>query len=150
MLLYMLQLALLAVGAALAVWRGGWPERSVAAIMIAWVAIDRAFHLVFPHAETYAAVDLWHLGGDVCGLAAFLWVALKADRIWTLWLCSLQLISVLGHVLRLVDATMFEIVYAIFLRFPFWLAICLLIWGSSHQAWRRSDDRYDRRSGGQS
>lgn len=138
MVLYVAQLTLLALAVALALWRGGWPERAIAAIMAAWVVIDRAFHIAFPAAETYVVVDLWHLGADSVGLALFLVVALRADRIWPLWVCSLQLISVVGHILRLLDERMFELVYAIFLRFPFWLSIFLLIWGSLHQAWRRN------------
>ncbi len=145
-MLYVLQLALLAVATAIAFWRGGWPERSIATIMIAWVVIDRVFHLIFPGAETYRVVDLWHFGIDLCGLAAFLFVALKADRIWTLWVCSLQLISVLGHILRLIDEAMFEIVYAIFLRFPFWIAIALLLWASVRRAWSAPRERAAGRS----
>lgn len=136
-----LSLTLLAVAAVIAVWRGGWPERSVAAILIAWVAVDQAFHFLFPSAEAYHSVDLWHLCLDVVALIAFLAIALVAERLWTLWLCSAQLLAVVGHVLRLIDAGMDGIVYAIFIRAPFWVAILLLLWGSSHMAWRRGRDR---------
>ena len=141
MLLYVVQMTLLAGAAALALWRGGWPERSIALILVAWAIIDRSFHMLFTDAETYAVVDMWHFGGDLAGLALILAVALNADRIWPLWVCSLQLLAVSGHVLRLVDDDMFELVYAIFQRFPFWLAILLLIWGTAHRAWRIRNDR---------
>ncbi len=130
-------MTLLALATALAFWRGGWPERAVASIMVAWAAIDRLFHYLFPDAEIYTSVDLWHLAGDLTGLALFLLVALRADRIWPLWVCSLQLLAVVGHVLRFADDTMFELVYAIFIRFPFWASIMLVLWGTYHEGWLR-------------
>ncbi|WP_374406275.1 hypothetical protein [Pelagerythrobacter sp.] len=139
-MLYFAQLALLFVATMLAFWKGGWPERSIAVIMVAWAAADFMLHNAFSHAEIYEVVDLWHFTFDVTGFALFFVVALKADRIWPIWMCSLQFYSVAGHFIRMAAPEMYELVYAVFQRFPYWLEILLIIWGSLHQAWRAKVD----------
>ena len=86
-----MSLAVLATITGLAAWKGEWPERSVAAILVASLVADQLFHWRFPDTITYVTVDLWHL--------------------------------------------------AIFLQAPYWLAMVLLLWGTTNLQWLRAHER---------
>jgi hypothetical protein len=85
-----------------ALWRGGRPERlAAAACVVAWLA-------------TYLAEDRanwvdpqWGiLIVDALLLAVMLWLALTADRLWTLGAAAFQLLAVVTHGAMLADRTM--------------------------------------------
>lgn len=130
MLRLLLMLLLLALASVYAFRRGGKPERQVALILWGMVAFDQLYHLILRGEGIYAAVDLFHAFNDLWALAAVLFVALTANRFWTLWVASLQIIAALSHFLRLIESEMLTIVYAVIIRFPFWLQIVCLIWGT--------------------
>ena len=136
-----MSLAVLAAITGLAAWKGEWPERSVAAILVASLVADQLFHWRFPDTITYVTVDLWHLALDILMFAGFMAVALYADRFWTLWVSSAQLIAVVAHLLRRIDTEMHQLIYAIFLQAPYWLAMVLLLWGTTNLQWLRAHER---------
>ncbi|MBB3034079.1 hypothetical protein [Alteriqipengyuania lutimaris] len=129
MMLFFAQAALLFVAALLACTRGGGPEKLIASVLMLWFvgnAIVRSFIGISP----YRSFEVWIFATDLVALGIFVAVALKADRYWTLWLASSQLIAVIGHLLGLVGLTHHPLVYSIFTRLPFWLDIMLLLFGA--------------------
>lgn len=126
---YLFQVVLLLAVATYAWRRGGWPERATAAGLVASLAIDRAYH-VLVNAPQYRQLDLWHMSLDVLMLAGTVWLALRAPRVWLLCLASLQVVSALGHVLRVLEVDMPVVVYWLMTVAPFYLQILLLAAGT--------------------
>ena len=119
------------LAAALYAWRrGGWPEKAAAALLVAQYAIDRAYHFLFP-APIYLSLDRWHLSLDLFTLGATIVLALRAQRIWTLWFASTQLVASAGHLLRGIDAAMPTLIYQIMVIAPSYLMIALLWTGTA-------------------
>lgn len=99
-----------------ALWRGGWPERSAAvAVFAAAAATPLVQSSVFTSPEYgILAVDLLLLGW--LGL-----LALATDRFWPLWATGFHLVGTIIHVARMVDATIVQPAYAtgqIFWSYP--------------------------------
>lgn len=120
MLRYASAMSLLAMALAYALRRGGKPEGIAAAILVGIQIIDLLYHTVSGATGIYREVDLVHAGIDLLALVAIVWLALSADRFWTLWLGALQLIATLAHLIRVLDIEMYPIVYAVIIEGPFW------------------------------
>lgn len=85
--------------AALAFWRGGWPERTIAVGMI----IDTIASAVMQNTHDWASPQWADLVIDSIYLAVMLWVALKSHRVWPLWAAAFQLIDVAIYFAFIVD-----------------------------------------------
>lgn len=75
--------------------RGGTPERICAAILTARFVLVPIYLWNGPLG--FEAVDNGLLAIDLVIFAGTLWLALRANRVWPLWICSAQLIVILGH-----------------------------------------------------
>lgn len=137
MLRYVLAMSLLALVTVYAVRRGGRPERSAAAVLVGIQVVDLLYHTLSGEQGSYHAVDLVHAAIDLAALAAIVWLAIRADRFWTLWLGALQLIAVLAHLIRLLEVGMHPVAYAIFIRGPFWGQMILVALGTWLHARRK-------------
>lgn len=141
MTLFLVQLGLLLL-AALVAWKWGeWPERYAAGIYIAMMAIDQAYHFITGAWPTWSRPDLWHALLDLAALVAVVAIVIGADRLWTIWLGSAQLLAFGAHPARLIQIGMPELVYSAMARGPVWLAITLPILASFrlHRARRRAN-----------
>lgn len=76
--------------AGFAQWRGGWAERTIAWAMV----LDSYGAIVLQNTHNWAAVQWSDLWMDSLYLALMLWVALKSNRLWTLWAAAFQLVDV--------------------------------------------------------
>lgn len=92
-----------------ALWRGGGPERAVAALLlaaslatIATPTIDRVSYFTVFYAVMWIDLALF------LGLAA---VAALADRFWPMWLAALQLVALGAHGVRAIDPTLWAAAY---------------------------------------
>ena len=68
---------------------------------------------------------------DIIVFAGFLWVALRSERFWPLWIAGLQLTTILGHVLKAVDVHLFSRAYGAALMFwgyPIVLILAIGTW----------------------
>lgn len=88
--------ALFVIAGFLAWNRGGAPERVAAGIIVAWIASDAAYHLLFGPSG-FDRLDPVHLVLDGAQLVAIVWVALRANRIWPLFAAAAQMMCVSGH-----------------------------------------------------
>jgi hypothetical protein len=116
--------ALLALAIGMAVWRGGGPERSFAAILAAMFSLDRIGHLAL--GESGQSIEQMHAVLDLAALGAMATVMLAARRLWPIWACSLQLLSAVAHWARPLGERVPEIAVRILATAPF-LLICLTL-----------------------
>lgn len=89
--IYAFSLGLLIVVAGLALWRGGWPERTTAAVLIfTWIGTALA---PFDHQEPpWIAIGL-----DCTTMLVLLYLALFSGRRWTLWAAAFQFLLLCNH-----------------------------------------------------
>jgi hypothetical protein len=83
---------------AYALARGGGPEKAGAtviavSILLAWVTPPL----------TLRTIEFELVAVDILWMIAFLALALKADRFWPLWIAAFQVITLAGHVVRLIE-----------------------------------------------
>jgi len=129
---------------------GGMPERCVAAVwLVVFEGGDLAYDLFVGPSMRLDQIDIWYAGIDVLAATIFVGVALCANRMYTLWIASFQLVSMSAHISReLVDA-MTPISYAMLSIGPSYFQLALLlggviyhikrkkIWGD-YRDWRKS------------
>lgn len=102
-------IVLLLVTGMFATWRGGAPEKTIGAVMLAGALATAAANA--NGALGYRAVEWQLLWIDVAVLGAFTAVALYANRFWPLWLAALQCIAVAAHGVRAFDPNLLPLVY---------------------------------------
>lgn len=130
---------------------GDGPERICVAALVLMNAGELLYHGIFAQAAIYASVDLVHLFLDLSVAAIFIGVALKANRLYPLWLAAFQLVSVISHFTREMSATVGKIPYAILSQAPYYLVLGVLaggIWRHAmrmkrygpYRSWRTSSD----------
>ena len=93
------------VFAALAIYaflRGDAPERLGCAIFIAAVVGDSLYHAMFPTGSIYDRINLGHFLLDFLMFIALACLAMRANRIYPLWLLAAQMISFAMHLQRAV------------------------------------------------
>lgn len=128
----LLYYTLLLLVTAYALTRGGWSERTAALVLLAGSLLtDLAFVPGVPH---FVGVEKGVFAADLATLAGFVFVALKSDRYWPLWIAAIQLIGVLAHFARLLDPDMMRTGYAVLLAFWAYPMLALIALGTrSHQ-----------------
>ena len=75
---------------------GALPERLGALILVAWLAVERFYHL-FVGPGFFAGDIEFYIALDLLVFLAFGALALNANRIWPLITAALQIIALLGH-----------------------------------------------------
>jgi hypothetical protein len=105
---------------------GGSPERIGATALV----VGSVLTLVAAVSSTteYGSVEIGVFLVDVATLVAFLALALRAERYWTLWIAALQLIGTAGHAVKLMDPNVIPRAYAfvtVFWSYPMLLLIML-------------------------
>ena len=134
--------------------RGGAPEKIAASIVVVGSLLTAA--VAHNAAVRFSSVELGIFLVDVAALAGFLFVAVRAERFWPLWVTALQAIGTAGHAIRLIDPTLIRWGYAFVLAFWSYPMLLLIVWGTwNHQrrqarfgadkSWSSSSDRWDRR-----
>ncbi len=106
---------------------GGKPERWVAG-MFAVATI--ASHLLYTGpTQRYHATELSVAVVDLALLAGITIVLAKADRFWPIALFAIHGVTVLAHIVKLLDTTIVKQAYAIAIAAPSYLAIATLTAG---------------------
>lgn len=125
---------LLALVALYAFFKGRRDERIVSIILIVGVI---ATHLVIsPVRQRFSGVELPVMMVDVIVFGGFLWVSLRSQRFWPLWIAGLQLTTIFGHLLKAVDVHLFSRAYGaslVFWSYPILLILAIGTWRSHHR-----------------
>lgn len=117
--------------------KGEEPERLVSSIMIAAVVLDIVNHLIFGN-PTFYAVNPGHIVIDTWALTAMLWVALRANRGWPMWVCAAQIIVVLSHLAKLTELSLVRFGYYAMAELPLPIQATALLLGTIAHS-RRSE-----------
>lgn len=126
-------LSFVAAATAYGLWRGGGPERWFSGILLAMLAVDRVGHVLLGQ-DSRAAIEGLHLVIDLAGFGAMAMVMIRARRIWPIWACSLQLLSLVSHATRILNGELPPLIPAILAIAPSYLICASLILGTfSHQ-----------------
>jgi hypothetical protein len=122
---------LLALVALYAFMRGSRDERQVGFVCVAGALIT---HFVWsPLNQRFANVETGVMVVDLAVFAGFLWVALRSERFWPLWVAGLQLTTILGHIMKAVDTELFGRAYGAALMIWSYPIVLILAIGT----WRR-------------
>ncbi|HYI63350.1 MAG TPA: hypothetical protein VEW71_00540 [Allosphingosinicella sp.] len=108
--------------------RGGAPERIGATSLAIFSFLTAA--TVSGSTTSYRSVETGILIVDLLCLAAFLALALRADRFWPLWVAALQIIGTAGHAVKFVDPDIIRRAYAFILVIWAYPMILLMIVGT--------------------
>ena len=125
---------------AYALWRGRNDER-VAALTALGASVANRF-VLSPTVTRYSGLEGGVLAVDVAVFLVFTALALQSRRFWPLWIAGLQLTTLLGHLLKVVDFSLFPYAYGAALRFwsyPILLIIAVGTWRGQRRA--RHQDR---------
>lgn len=125
---------LLALVSLYALLCGKRDERLVSLILVAGV-IATEFALP-PVRLRFQGVETTLFLVDAAVFLGFLWVALRSDRFWPLWVAGLQLTSILGHAMKAVDTELFSRAYAaalVFWFYPMLLVIAIGTWRNARR-----------------
>lgn len=130
---------------------GAGPERFCATVVVFMNVGDRLYHAAVARDTIYASVDIGHLLLDLTSAALFISVALRANRIYPLWLSAFQLVSVVSHFVREVDGKVGNLTYAVLNYAPYNFILLILaggIWAHArrvkrfgpYRSWRTSSN----------
>jgi len=103
--------ALLGLSTGYALLCGAAPERIVALLFLGATAL-MPFVLSAVHGR-YGSVEVGALTVDAVMYVALLWVALRAERYWPIWMSAMQGVQLLGHGIGLLGFKMLNLSYAI-------------------------------------
>jgi hypothetical protein len=129
--------------------KGAGPERFGAAIILVGSALSTAAM----SGAKYASVEIGVFLVDVAALVAFLALAIRAERLWPLWVTALQIIGTAGHAVKFTDAEVIRTAYAIAMAvwsYPMWFLIVLGTWNHQKRLARFGVDKSWSSSSGRS
>ena len=124
-----------------ALLRGRRDERQVGVILVARRRRDDLALLAAAPA-LFAGLETDVMLVDVAVFAGFLWVALRSERFWPLWIAGLQLTTMLGHAFKLIDTGLFSRAYGAALAFwgyPIVLILAIGTWRAQRRMRSRDD-----------
>ena len=116
-----------------ALWKGRRDERIVATACLL-ASIGTRF-VISPITVRYAGLESGLLLIDMAMLATFVWIALRSDRFWPLWVAGLQLTSSMAHLLKAIEWDLLPKAYgaaAVFWSYPILLILAVGTWRSRH------------------
>lgn len=120
---------LLAIVAVYAFVRGSRDERQIGVVLV--VGVIATTLALSPVNKRFSGLESSVMIVDIIVFAGFLWVALRSERFWPLWIAGLQLTTILGHVLKAVDVHLFSRAYGAALMFwgyPIVLILAIGTW----------------------
>ncbi len=123
-------LLLFATASFYALWRGGPPERLAAKIVIVWMLVDLSYHVLFGPSG-FDKVDPAHIFIDGLELAALVYLALCANRVWPVWAAAAQLMTVSAHVVALIDEGGMRRAYWAMVQLPLYIQLFALFCGAA-------------------
>lgn len=121
--------------------RGHSDERLVAGVCI--LASVASLLVGRPAASAYAGIEHGLLAVDVLALLGFIFVALRSDRFWPLWVAGLQLTTLIAHALKGVQLDLMPQAYAAAARFWVYPIFLIIVVGT----WRSHRRRVEQRRG---
>ncbi|WP_164088949.1 hypothetical protein [Sphingorhabdus sp. YGSMI21] len=120
--------SLLAVVCIYSTVKGGQPERRAVIVFIVGVALSMIAAALSN--LRFSQPEIGILISDMAMLAAFIGLALYAERYWTLWLCSMQVIQVLSHIPLMIIPELLPQAYYVIVAFWAYPMLIVLAMGT--------------------
>ena len=119
------------------IWGGG-PERAVAATwLIVFELAGEVQDWFFGSRVQLSGVDWFLASTDLVAGFLFVWIALYANRNYTLWIAGMQILAVMAHLARSLADLISPIAYAVMFIAPGWIQLVLLGVGIARHVRRR-------------
>lgn len=145
----------LAIVLGLALWaalHGKQPEKVSAAILTGMLLADYPHHWLFPETFEYHDIIIGHFVIDLGTFIALVPLAMRANRIYPIWLLAAQIISLLMHFQRELIPGIAPTAYFVLTHGPSWVQVVALTIGmvshrrrtarfNSYRSWRKSSSR---------
>jgi hypothetical protein len=122
---------------ALSLYRGAAPERWLSGALLAMPLLDLVYHAIWGPPGPYDAIDIGHVVLDAALFAVVVAVALRANRVYPLWLGGVQIIALVAHFTRAALIKSAPLAYAIMNRVPFYIQITAIALGLACHWMRR-------------
>lgn len=107
-----------------ALWRGGQPERFVALMFLVAAPLSSALYST----GRWHGMQLGIFAVDIVMLILLLAIAFRANRYWPIGIAAMQVLQVIGHLLKLADPQMLTVIYwvsAVVWAYPMLLLLLL-------------------------
>lgn len=124
---------------AYALLRGGRDERRVGLLCVAGTFLTEL--ALSPLNQRFEGLETQVLVIDLALFSGFLWIALRSERFWPLWVTGLQLTTLLGHALKTIEGDLFARAYGAALTFWAYPILLILAVGTWRGARRRALER---------
>lgn len=108
--------------------KGGKDERLAISICVA--ASLTSLAIMLPSDVDYRSLQPFVALIDGLALVSFVWIALRSERFWPLWVSGLQLTSATGHVLKFIEPDMVSLAYSASLAFWSYMILLLVAVGT--------------------
>ncbi|KPF92121.1 hypothetical protein IP81_08835 [Novosphingobium sp. AAP83] len=128
MLIWTLRFAVAAI-VIFALRKGGEPERLVAGVLLATAVLDVFNHAMFGE-PVFFLVNPGHLVIDVWSMIVLMWIALRANRGWPMWVSAAQIIVVLGHSSKIIELSLVRYGYFAMTQMPLTVQAVALFLGT--------------------
>jgi hypothetical protein len=117
--------------------RGGAPERATAGVYLA--AYAGTIFFASDRVDQFQAIEWGLFAVDAVLAFCLVLIALHANRYWTLWSASVQLVSLAAHFAKLIVPELVAPAYALTLIVWSYLAIPLLVLGTRRHRARTNE-----------
>ena len=120
---------LLLLTCAYSLWRGRGDEKLAAFVCLGATVATR--FVISPVAMRYTGLEFGLLMIDAAVLGVFLFIALRTERFWPLWVAGLQLTNSMAHLMKAVDVQLLPRAYAaaaVFWSYPILIIILIGTW----------------------
>ncbi|WEK47228.1 MAG: hypothetical protein P0Y56_02795 [Candidatus Andeanibacterium colombiense] len=114
---------------AYACWLGSAPERQGAVIIATWYVADPIYHM-FSGPAQFRFVDPGHVVMDSIETLAIGYVALRANRVWPLWVTAAETTAISGHISVLAEPIGLQKAYYAVTQLPIYLQLLALACGT--------------------
>ncbi len=118
--------------------KGRVDERLAAATCI---VATFATNIVYSPAGSFAGIELGVLIVDALAFCGFVFIALRTDRFWPLWIAGMQLTTLLAHAFKAIKFGLIPQVYAAAERFWVYPIFLIIVIGTFRSHRRRRQER---------
>lgn len=117
--------------------RGAAPERILAATLAGMLGVDQLHHALLGGSILWREANLGHIVIDCAVFAVVMPVALRANRVYPLWIGAAQMIALLAHAYRLSLTEINRFAYDVMAVIPSYIQLSAMTLGLAFHMWRR-------------
>ena len=132
-----IQVALFGVLFLLSMLRGAAPERLLSGTMVAMFVLDRGYHALAGGSVVWHRTNLGHVAIDIFVMAVVGRIAVRANRVYPLWIGAAQIIALSAHVYRFSVIEINRYAYDMMQITPSYIQLTALTLGLAFHMWRQ-------------